>query len=211
MLNQLALVLLLKYSLLVLAERCQRWTRSTWVPSKDEILRSHLMTTGMMEHTLNLGDTSIKVYDCGNNSGRSLRLLLEQIKFPFVVFVASLSSYNETTESGKNILMESLNYFSTSANHLKDMNAEGEVVLILNKSDVFREQLTRKKIPLNKSGSFPDAPRSFDYDEGVEWIKQEFEKRIEETMLLQVNVMDAFNEDDIADFVTTLFPAVKQE
>mmetsp|Transcript_4151 Transcript_4151/g.4781 ORF Transcript_4151/g.4781 Transcript_4151/m.4781 type:complete len:351 (-) Transcript_4151:126-1178(-) len=199
------------YGSKVLAEVCMQWTRLNWVPSKDEILRSHLFTKGVQEHTVNLNDKVIKVYDVGFlGNERGMKLILESTKYPFLVYVASLSSYNECQDDwGRNLLEETLIHFRECSHFLRCNNPDGEIVLILNKSDVFREKLVKKKIPLNKSGLFPNAPRTFIYEDGVEWMRQEFLKRTDQAMLLQTHVIDAFDEGDITSFVTSLFPAFK--
>jgi len=99
-------------------------------------------------------------------------------KLSMVVFVAALSEYNQVLfeDRGRNRLEESLDLFEQCAR--SEWLGDTQVVLLLNKKDVFDKKFLEDKIPLNVSGRFPDAPKqTHDSREAIDWIAAKFSER----------------------------------
>lgn len=96
-----------------------------------------------------------------------------------ILFVAAISEYDQYLyeEREKNRLEEALDLFDSITN--SRWFRRTTMLLFLNKADIFEEKLVKRNIPLNSSGLFPNAPKSFDYNTGLEWLRDEFLQRNE--------------------------------
>lgn len=129
-------------------------------------------TEGMLEGRMRYRGSEFRLLDLSVN-GSPLEWLDSFEGASAVVFVASLGAYDEVDEStGTNKLKKSLDLFHTMINN--NILTDPTLVLILNKVDTFKDKLLEKKIPLNTSGEFADAPEGFDYEDGIKWVRKKF-------------------------------------
>lgn len=127
---------------------------------------------GMLEGRMRYRGVEFRLTDL-SNTGSPLEWLDAFEGASAVVFVASLGAYDEVDEgSGMNKLEQSLDLFHTMINN--KFLTDATIVLILNKVDTFKDKLLEKKIPLNQSGDFSDAPEGNSYDDGLKWIKSKY-------------------------------------
>ena len=129
-------------------------------------------TDGVMEGRMRYRGVEFRLTDLSNT--RSPLEWLDSFEgASAVVFVASLASYDEVDESsGSNKLKQSLDMFHTMINN--NLLTDPTLVLILNKVDTFKDKFLEKKIGLNASGEFSDAPEGHNYDDAIKWMKSKF-------------------------------------
>jgi len=192
-----------------LVEKVESMTIRDWDPSRSDVLRINIRTHGIIEFSIS--GTNSSFFDLGGSRNERRKWMYVFGDEPVIVFVASLSDYNEVRyEEDSCGLSESLYLFQQvfETPMLKDVL---EVVLVLNKVDIFKEKLCNKRIPLNISGQFPDAPRTFDYDTGVNWILQRYLKLVpneieREHLRVHVHVVDGLNENSVAEVMSSMYP-----
>ena len=162
------------------ASKCWRypkWGGPSWIPSQKEYLFTRIKTVGVIQETFHVDGTSFQIVDVGGQRNERRKWIHYFEGVTAVIFVAAISEYDQclAEDRKKNRLEEALDLFGSINNSYYFENTT--VLLFLNKADIFREKLCERKIRLNVSGLFPNAPRGTDYDDGVEWVRDEFLKR----------------------------------
>ena len=114
----------------------------SYIPNEQDVLRSRVPTTGIVETTFKSGDKTYHLCDVGGQRSERRKWLHCFDDAKAVLFVASLSEYNMTlTEDGTtNRMEESLNLFQAICyNKFFD---KASIILFLNKVDLFIEKIT---------------------------------------------------------------------
>lgn len=123
-----------------------------YVPTLQDVIRSRVRTTGILEKVYKHGGATFQLYDVGGqrNERRKWIHLFESVTA--VLFVASLNAYSQVLyeDPSVNRMDESLRLFEEVCG-LKWF-AQTNIILFLNKKDLFRETLL--EIPL--TACFPD-------------------------------------------------------
>mmetsp|Transcript_5207 Transcript_5207/g.6046 ORF Transcript_5207/g.6046 Transcript_5207/m.6046 type:complete len:360 (-) Transcript_5207:797-1876(-) len=164
-------------SWLEIASNCEdypQWGGPEWIPSEKEYLLTRVRTTGVIQETFNLDNARIQLVDVGGQRNERKKWIHCFGGVTGVLYVAAASEYDQPLfeDKSRNRLVEALGLFGSVANTATFK--ETTMILFLNKSDIFRDKLCVRKIPLNVSGEFPDAPDTFDYDAGVQWLQNKF-------------------------------------
>ena len=112
-----------------------------YIPNEQDVLRSRVHTTAMVETTFQRGNITYRLIDVGGQRSQRRKWLhcFDDVKA--VLFVTSLSEYNMTLiEDGTtNRMEESLNLFQAiSYNKFFDNSS---IILFLNKVDLFMEKI----------------------------------------------------------------------
>ena len=154
------------------------WGGMQWVPSVEEYFATRKLTdNGVVEDSFRIGPNKLQLT---HFQGRDMLDTFRKWCFCFegvttVGFVADISDYDNHEEAAG--LEETLHQFEKVCNSKAfDQSA---MLLLLNKADIFREKLTDRRIPLNVTGKFPDAPNGFDFEECTAWLRDEFLNRVE--------------------------------
>ena len=124
-----------------------------------------------------IDNTAFQLVDVGGQRNERRKWIHVFEGVTAVLFVAAISEYDQTLfeEESKNRLEEAFDLFEKMVN--SDWFKQTNMILFLNKSDIFREKLTKRRIELNKTGLFPSAPSGFKEQPALAWIKQEFVSR----------------------------------
>lgn len=157
------------------------WGGPDWVPSKDDILKSRVRTTGVVDEQFVVKDIKLRMLDVGGQRNERRKWIHCFEGVTSVIFVASLSEYDQTLfeDAGKNRLEESLELFHEIVN--SEWFTSSAMILFLNKVDLFREKFLERGIPLNDSGLFPTAPTdNKDIDAALEWFQDIFKEQCED-------------------------------
>lgn len=159
------------------ASQCKRYPEfggEDWIPTLDDYLNSRSRSTGSITEQFVIDSTAFQLVDVGGQRNERRKWIFVFEGVTAVLFVAAISEYDQTLfeEESKNRLEEAFDLFEKMVNSgwFKRTN----MILFLNKSDIFREKLVKKRIPLNKTGLFPTAPTGFEEKPALAWIKQEF-------------------------------------
>jgi len=186
------------------AARCQEFPKFgtiNWIPNREDILLNRVRTCGLISDNIKINGSYLRIYDTGGTIGerKKWRYLPFQDSAAICIFyVVALSDYDEVLfeDSSKNRLKDSLWTFEIFNNHAKEIDRPACMILLLNKVSFFKEKLCEQRIPLNFSGEFPEAPDTFDLDDGVEWVKGEFAKR-SSFDAFNAYSLDVINEEDL--------------
>ncbi|KAL9658593.1 hypothetical protein ABK040_006130 [Willaertia magna] len=146
---------------------------ATYLPSTEDILRSRLKTTGIAEMEFNLSQIGkqVKVIDVGGQRNERKKWIHCFEGVDALLYVSSLSEYNQLCYEDESTLRltESLFLFEDVCNNrwFKDKN----VLLFLNKVDVFKEKIET----LKDLGKYqPEYTGNNDFESAKEFIKNKF-------------------------------------
>jgi len=151
------------------------WGGPSWVPTTDEILRCRVRTTGMVDEQFVVRNNKLRMLDVGGQQSERRKWIHYFADVTSVIFVTSLSEYDQLLfeDNKSNRLAESLSLFNTTVNDV--WFEKVAIIVFLNKSDLFYEKYVVKKVPLNISGLFPDAPSGEpDLTKAYGWFQEKF-------------------------------------
>ena len=122
-------------------QRIEEIFNHSYIPSEQDVLRSRVPTTGIVETCFKSENVTYKLFDVGGQRSERRKWLhcFDDVKA--VLFVASLNEYNMTlTEDGTtNRMEESLNLFQAISYNKFFENTS--IILFLNKLDLFTEKI----------------------------------------------------------------------
>lgn len=150
----------------------------TYVPSEEDYLKSRVRTSGIIENTFTIDKLEWIISDVGGQRNERRKWIHCFDKVNAVIFVASLSEYDQTLfeAEGKNRLQEALDLFSEiiRTKFLKNSS----VILFLNKDDLFRKKIEKVDIRDVETHRFEDYTGGCNYDAGIAYIRDAFLKLV---------------------------------
>jgi GTPase SAR1 family protein len=152
----------------------ESFCQPNFVPSEDDILRTRLRTTGIVETDFRVEKVKFHLTDVGGQRSERKKWIHCFQDVNAVIFVAAISEYDQViAEDGKtNRLQEALDLFEEIVN-LKWFK-QTPMILFLNKRDLFFRKLQR--VPLQKH--FPEFGKyKQDYKHACAFIRREFKRR----------------------------------
>jgi guanine nucleotide-binding protein G(o) subunit alpha len=168
--------LLLLESLGYWMNKLDRITSESYVPDLQDVLRSRAPTTGIVETEFEIEGSHFLMIDVGGQRNERKKWIHCFQEVTSLIFVSSLNSYDQVLyeDETANGMFEALNLFEDTIN--MDYFKNVDVILFLNKSDLFREKI--KKTPLTVF--FTDYKGSQEFDECVSFIEEEFRLRVKD-------------------------------
>lgn len=156
-------------------DNCAQIASKDYMPSDTEILYVNKRTTAPIEDTIQIDNSKYIICDVGGQRNERKKWVHTFENVSILMFVVSLSSYNEMLFEDDTILSmnESLPLFEQIVNS-HQFNNNVRFALILNKNDIFEQYL--EKVPINKC--FPEYNGPNDYDSSITYIKDQFMKRV---------------------------------
>lgn len=182
------------------AKQCQNfptWGGPNWIPSVQDAIQARVRTSGIVEEKFEIDGIDFVLLDVGGQRNERKKWIHCFESVTAVIFVVAISEYDQMMfeVQNKNRLQEALELFENIAN--SEWFVKTNIVLFLNKSDIFRYKLCDKMVPLNVSGLFPDAPETFEFKDGVAWMKKKFMGQVnneKKTIFSHVtNATDTYN------------------
>ena len=124
-------------------QRIKKILDPSYIPNEQDVLRSRVQTTAILETSFKSGNITYRLFDVGGQRSEQRKWLhcFDDVKA--VLFVTSLNEYNMTLiEDGTtNRMEESLNLFrAISYNKFFDNSS---IILFLNKVDLFTEKINK--------------------------------------------------------------------
>lgn len=165
-----------------------------YLPTQQDVLRTRLTTTGIIETEFTLDSTAFKMYDVGGQRGERKKWIHCFDDVTAIMFIASLSEYNQVLaeDRNRNRLTESLDLFEGIAN--LPWFEKASIILFLNKNDLFEE----KVLKIDIQDYHPEYTGGLNYDNGLTWIQEEYYDRNEnEEKTLYCHVTDATNTQNV--------------
>lgn len=147
-----------------------------YIPSEQDVLRSRVRTTGIVENSFTIDGNSFKMFDVGGQRNERKKWIHCFENVTAVLFVGVLSEYDLVLyeDESQNRMVETLTLFDEILNSrwFKDTS----VILFLNKRDLFEDKIL--KVPLTVCPVFEGwegNPNS--NEECTEAIADEFHKK----------------------------------
>jgi len=173
-----------------------------YVPTQQDVLRSRVRTTGIVENEFEIDGNKFKMFDVGGQRNERKKWIHCFESVTAVLFVAAMSEYDQMLYEDERVnrMVEALNLFEEICNsrwfHSTSM------ILFLNKRDLFADKITR--VPLTVC--FPDYDGEQTYEAGAEFMKHQFEaKNHNDEKHVYTHVTCATDTDNVA----AVFNAVK--
>jgi hypothetical protein len=160
-------------------DRIDKIASDTYVPEEQDVLRSRVRTTGIVESAFEIDGNQFKMFDVGGQRNERKKWIHCFENVTAVIFVAAISEYDQVLfeDENTNRMDEALILFDEICN--SKWFRETAMLLFLNKRDLFQAKITR--VPL--STCFPayelpaGASAAIAYEHGVTFIREEFEKK----------------------------------
>eukprot|EP01084_Bolivina_argentea_P262813 444595_1 len=169
-----------------LLDDIDRFAAEDYLPTDQDVLITYYPTSmiNIRQRKLRVGNEAIQVTDRSGRRGERKKWVHCYDSVSVVIFVASLSHYNEHLwedtlhrwwfEDKANCMDDSIELFQKIVNleALKDAT----MILLLNKKDLFEEKI--KSIPITVCNSLMEFEGdTTDYDETMAYIKQQYESQ----------------------------------
>uniref|UniRef100_A0A8D0CSM7 Guanine nucleotide binding protein (G protein), alpha transducing activity polypeptide 2 n=1 Tax=Sander lucioperca TaxID=283035 RepID=A0A8D0CSM7_SANLU len=148
----------------------ERIIKPDYLPTEQDVLRSRVKTTGIIEEQFSCKELHFRMFDVGGQRSERKKWIHCFEGVTCIIFCGALSAYDMVLveDDEVNRMHESLHLFNSICNHR--FFALTSIVLFLNKKDLFEEKI--KKVHL--SICFPDYDGSNTYEDASDYIKKQF-------------------------------------
>jgi hypothetical protein len=146
-----------------------------YIPSEQDVLRSRVRTTGIVENNFEVDGNKFKMFDVGGQRNERKKWIHCFENVTAVLFIGVLSEYDLVLyeDETMNRMEETLNLFDEICN--SRWFRETSIILFLNKRDVFAEKIT--KVPLKACPVFSEYNGANTYEAGCELIETTFQSK----------------------------------
>jgi guanine nucleotide-binding protein G(i) subunit alpha len=144
-----------------------------YVPSEQDVLRSRVRTTGIVENEFSIDGNAFKMFDVGGQRNERKKWIHCFENVTAVLFVAAISEYDQVLyeDENTNRITEALMLFEEICN--SRWFRETSMILFLNKCDLFRDKL--QSVPLSQF--FGDYQGDESYENGCQFMQNQFESK----------------------------------
>lgn len=165
-------------------EHLERIAAPGYIANEQDILRSRVRTSGIVEENYLIEDVPFVMYDVGGQRNERKKWIHCFDDVTAVIFVAAISEYDQVLyeDNEQNRVVEALDLFDEICN--SRWFEDTAVILFLNKKDLFEQKIKLKDIkqpPLKPGGEalFADYTGGLDYEAGVAYFEEKFQERNE--------------------------------
>merc|ERR1712129_253767 len=185
-------------------DNVQRICSPDYKPTDEDILLVRKRTTGIIEEHFLIKNTKFHIFDVGGQRNERKKWIHCFEGVTAVIFVASLSSYNEVLLEDENVIVmsEEINLFDQICN--SRWFQDTAFILFSNKRDLFEEKYKINKIPLTECFDEFDGAN---YEDAMTFIKKKYMERNQNT---QKQIYTHFTCATDRDNVLSLFNDVQQ-
>lgn len=144
----------------------------SYIPTEQDVLRSRVPTTGIVENSFEIEGNLFRMLDVGGQRSERKKWIHCFENVTAVLFVAAISAYDQVLyeDEATSRMVEALELFEEITN--SEWFEKTSIILFLNKRDLFMEKLN--KIPLKNY--FPGY-NGTSYEEATEFIQEMFEAK----------------------------------
>ncbi|KAI9221287.1 guanine nucleotide binding protein, alpha subunit [Blastocladiella britannica] len=155
-----------------LFENLDRITQPGFTPTDQDILRSRVKTTGIVESTFLIDGITYRMFDVGGQRSERKKWIHCFENVTAIVYMAALSEYDQRLfeDETQNRMKESLQLFSSICN--SRWFTKTSMILFLNKIDLFKEKILVSPI----EAEFPDYDGGPRYDLACAFFQEKFEE-----------------------------------
>ncbi|XP_065187963.1 guanine nucleotide-binding protein G(i) subunit alpha-like [Sycon ciliatum] len=142
-----------------------------YIPSEQDVLRTRVKTTGIVETHFTFKDLNFKMFDVGGQRSERKKWIHCFEGVTAIIFCASLSAYDLVLAEDETVnrMTESMKLFDSICNN--KWFVDTSIILFLNKKDIFQQKITVSPL----SFCFPEYPGPNTFVEASNYIKQKFE------------------------------------
>ena len=141
------------------------------MPTEQDVLKTRVRTTGIIQTQFYYKDMLFKMYDVGGQRSERKKWLHCFEGVTAIIFCAALSGYDLVLEEDNEVnrMTESMKLFSSICNNKWFIKTY--IILFLNKKDLFREKIEKSPLTI----CFPDYDRPNTYKEAAAYVQEKFE------------------------------------
>jgi guanine nucleotide-binding protein G(t) subunit alpha len=152
-------------------EKIDEVAAADYLPSEQDVLRSRVRTTGIVENEFIIDGNLFKMYDVGGQRNERKKWIHCFENVTAVLFVAAISAYDQKLfeDETQNRMMEALTLFDEICN--SRWFQKTAMILMLNKRDLFEDKI--KKVPLTVC--FDDYDGDGSYEDGCDFVRCKFQ------------------------------------
>ncbi|CAG0913827.1 unnamed protein product [Notodromas monacha] len=146
-------------------------SQSSYIPSQQDVLRTRVKTTGIVETHFEYKNLMFKMFDVGGQRSERKKWIHCFEGVTAIIFCVALSGYDLVLAEDEemNRMIESTKLFDSICNN--KWFVKTSIILFLNKKDIFAEKI--KVSPLTIC--FPEYRGPNTYEDTTQYIKQQFE------------------------------------
>lgn len=151
-------------------ESIERISDPNYLPTDQDILRSRVKTTGIVETTFLIDQLTYRMFDVGGQRSERKKWIHCFENVTAIVFLVAISEYDQmlVEDETVNRMEEALTLFDSICN--SRWFVKTSIILFLNKIDLFKEKLPIS--PIQKY--FPEYMGGTDYDAACEYFLDRF-------------------------------------
>ncbi|KAL6732187.1 hypothetical protein Aduo_002973 [Ancylostoma duodenale] len=151
----------------------ERLGEASYQPTEQDILRTRVKTTGIVEVHFTFKNLNFKLFDVGGQRSERKKWIHCFEDVTAIIFCVAMSEYDQVLHEDEttNRMHESLKLFDSICNN--KWFTDTSIILFLNKKDLFEEKI--KKSPLTIC--FPEYSGRQDYHEASAYIQAQFEAK----------------------------------
>ncbi|CAI9734258.1 nucleotide-binding G(i) subunit alpha [Octopus vulgaris] len=157
----------------------ERISQPNYIPNVQDVLRTRVKTTGIVETHFTFKELRFKMFDVGGQRSERKKWIHCFEGVTAIIFIVAMSEYDLmlAEDQEMNRMMESMKLFDSICNNKWFLDTS--IMLFLNKKDLFEDKI--KNSPLTTC--FPEYEGGNTYEESAAYIQLQFEnlnKRKEE-------------------------------
>lgn len=145
-----------------------------YIPTEQDVLRSRVRTTGIVENAFEIDGNQFKMFDVGGQRNERKKWIHCFENVTAVIFVAAISEYDQVLfeDENTNRMEEALVLFDEICN--SKWFRETAMILFLNKRDLFAKKIEKVSLKV----CFPNySGEDFNYDAGCLFLREQFESK----------------------------------
>jgi len=149
----------------------QRLCAPDYIPSEQDVLRSRVKTTGIVETHFEFKDLHFKMFDVGGQRSERKKWIHCFEGVTAIIFCVALSAYDLVLAEDEemNRMHESMKLFDSICNN--KWFTETSIILFLNKKDLFEKKITKSPLTI----CFPDYTDENTFEKAAPYIQRQFE------------------------------------
>ncbi|KAG1689655.1 Guanine nucleotide-binding protein G(o) subunit alpha [Nymphon striatum] len=146
-------------------------------PTEQDILRTRVKTTGIVEVHFQFKNLNFKLFDVGGQRSERKKWIHCFEDVTAIIFCVAMSEYDQVLHEDEttNRMQESLKLFDSICNN--KWFTDTSIILFLNKKDLFEEKIKKSALTI----CFPEYQGAQEYGEAAAYIQAQFEAKNKST------------------------------
>ncbi|XP_039268927.1 guanine nucleotide-binding protein G(i) subunit alpha-2-like [Styela clava] len=152
-------------------DEIDRLAKSDYIPTEQDILRTRIKTTGIIETKFTFKEISFLMVDVGGQRTERRKWIHCFESVTAIIFTVALSGYDLVLREDEEVnrMHESMILFDSTCNNT--WFTKTSMILFLNKKDIFQDKIEKSPLTI----CFPEYMGSNNYTEASEYIRGKFE------------------------------------